>query len=335
MGKSSNASPVVFGFDFQVNATIVLLLDNIKDVKMVRMEGVSEDIELTMNDGKKIMAQAKATVKGSSDFSHTRDKLSDAIRTLSSADSKAVEQLLLITNSANPLNEDTSKQFFYGPPSIVGYNDLSDKAQKIIDDIVEKLAVDFNKNKFQIYYFMFETNNHQTRYKVIKEKIRDFINQLGLGQVLSETELMQIWQNDVFHNGSQTDTTIKLSKKEVIWPIIVLTLGKQMPSEYIEDYDQGLINEVSSQYKYLINTITEKYDFITQILSDFNNSSNNSLSVKKNVQNFIQEKWKDYTSAFSLETLNEEVQEAVTKVILAKVLQRRYLINTISSEVSL
>lgn len=72
MAKSSNASPEMFGFDFQVNATIVLLLDNIKNVKTVRMEGASEDIELTMNDGKHIMAQAKATVKGSSDSSNAR-----------------------------------------------------------------------------------------------------------------------------------------------------------------------------------------------------------------------------------------------------------------------
>ena len=47
MAKGSNASPEVFGFDFQVNATIFLLLDNIREVKTVRMEGASEDIELT------------------------------------------------------------------------------------------------------------------------------------------------------------------------------------------------------------------------------------------------------------------------------------------------
>ena len=41
MDKNSNASPEVFGFDFQVNATIFLLLDNIKEVKAVRMEGAS------------------------------------------------------------------------------------------------------------------------------------------------------------------------------------------------------------------------------------------------------------------------------------------------------
>ena len=74
MAKSSNASPEVFGFDFQVNATIFLLLDNIKVIKTVRMEGASEDIELTMNDGNQIMAQAKGVVKGSSDFSHVRSK---------------------------------------------------------------------------------------------------------------------------------------------------------------------------------------------------------------------------------------------------------------------
>ena len=334
MAKGSNASPEVFGFDFQVNATIFLLLDNIRDVKTVRMEGASEDIELTMNDGKQIMAQAKGIVKGSSDFSNVRRNLQKAIGTLSSADDKSVEELILITNSKNPLNEDTSKGFFYGPPAVVGYNDLSNEAKKVIDDIVERLDVPFDKNKFQIYYFMFETDNLKTRYAVIEEKIRDFINQLNLGQILSATELMQVWQNDLFHNGAQTDTAIKLNKKEVVWPVIVLTLDKHIPSEYIEEYDQGLINEVTTQYSYLINSITERYDLITKILFDYK-SSNHTLSMKERTRTFIKDKWRDYISVFSLESLDAEVQEAVTKIILAKVIQQRYLINNISREVSL
>lgn len=181
MDKNSNASPEVFGFDFQVNATIFLLLDNIKEVKAVRMEGASEDIELTMKSGNQIMAQAKGIVKGSSDFSNVRRNLKKAIKTLSSADSKSVEQLILITNSKNPLNENSSKSFFYGPPVAVGYNDLSDDAKKVIDNIVERLDVQFEKSKFQIYYFMFETDNLRTRYAIIEEKVKDFINQLNLG----------------------------------------------------------------------------------------------------------------------------------------------------------
>ena len=205
MANNSNASPEIFGFDFQVNATIFLMLDNIKEVKAVRMEGASEDIELTMNNGKRIMAQAKGIVKGSSDFSNVRRNLKKAIGTLSAADDKSVEQLILITNSKNPLKEDTSKGFFYGPPVEIGYNDLSDEAKKVIDNVIESLGVSFDTGKFRICYFMFETDNLRTRYVVIEEKIKDFINQLNLGQAISAMELMQVWQNDLFHNGSQTN----------------------------------------------------------------------------------------------------------------------------------
>ena len=334
MANNTNASPEVFGFDFQVNATIFLLLDNIKELKAIRMEGASEDIELTMNNGSQIMAQAKGIVKGSYDFSNVRRNLKKAIETLSSADNKSVEQLILITNSKNPLNEDTSKSFFYGPPVTVGYNNLSDEAKKVIDNIVDKINGHFDTNKFRICYFMFETDNSRTRYAVIEEKVKDFINQLNLGQVLSSIELMRVWQNDLFHNGSKTDTTIKLSKEEIVWPVIVLTLGKQLPSEYIEDYDQGIIDEVTSQYSYIINTISEQYSLITKIIFDYN-SSNCDLSMKERIRKFVANKWTDYISVFSFESLNKEVQEAVIKVILAKVIQQRYLIDNVSRGVSL
>ena len=162
----------------------------------------------------------------------------------------------------------------------------------------------------------------------------DFINQLNLGQVLSCTELMRVWQNDLFQNGSKTDTTIKLSKEEIVWPVIVLALGKQLPSEYIEDYDQGFIDEITAQYSYIINTISEQYSLITKIIFDYN-SSNCDLSMKERIRKFVANKWTDYISVFSFESLNKEVQEAVIKVILAKVIQQRYLIDNVSRGVSL
>ena len=119
---------------------------------------------------------------------------------------------------------------------------------------------------FLLIRVSFEFVNLRTRYVVIEEKIRDFINQLNLGQAISAIELMRVWQNDFFHNGSQTNITIKLSKKEIVWPVIVLVLGKQLPAECIEDYDQGFVNEITTPYSYLINTISEQYDFITKIL---------------------------------------------------------------------
>lgn len=160
MSGSSNASPEVFGFDFQVNATIFLLLDNIEELQSVRMEGATEDIELSLNNNKQIMAQAKSVVKGSTDFSNVRSKLKKAIETLSAADGNSIEQLILITNSKNPLNDEFSKGYFYGLPTRIGYDDLPKESQAIIDEIADKIDKPLDKHKFRIYYFMFETDNN-------------------------------------------------------------------------------------------------------------------------------------------------------------------------------
>ena len=83
--KKRNASFSAFGWDFQVNAAIVLMLENIEEVDKVRVEGATEDIELTLTSGKKIYSQAKSVVNASNDFSNVRGKMSDALESLADA----------------------------------------------------------------------------------------------------------------------------------------------------------------------------------------------------------------------------------------------------------
>ena len=45
-----NASASAFGWDFQANSAILLMLENIKDAKRVRVEGADEDIEITLQN---------------------------------------------------------------------------------------------------------------------------------------------------------------------------------------------------------------------------------------------------------------------------------------------
>lgn len=51
--SSRNASPSAFGWDFQVNSALLLMLENIKEAKRVRVEGADEDIEITLQDQSK------------------------------------------------------------------------------------------------------------------------------------------------------------------------------------------------------------------------------------------------------------------------------------------
>lgn len=68
MGKRS-ADSVMFGFDFQVNAAIVLMLEDIKGLRSIRLEGDYEDIELSYDNGEYVLAQAKSITDPINDFS--------------------------------------------------------------------------------------------------------------------------------------------------------------------------------------------------------------------------------------------------------------------------
>ena len=103
--KSSNASATAFGWDFQSNAAIMIMLKNMKEASAVRVEGATEDIEVTLNNGKMIFSQAKSVFKPD-DYSNVTIKLQDGLNTLNQASkSPCAEQLIYVTNSPNPFNE--------------------------------------------------------------------------------------------------------------------------------------------------------------------------------------------------------------------------------------
>lgn len=72
------------------------MLERIKELRSVRLEGNEEDIELTLENGKKILAQAKAVEKSSSDFSHVRENLKKALISLSEGAQRVDAQELMI-----------------------------------------------------------------------------------------------------------------------------------------------------------------------------------------------------------------------------------------------
>ena len=89
MGKR-NASPTAFGWDFQCNAAILLMLENIKDADKVRVEGADEDIEITLSDNTKIYSQVKS-VNRPDDYANVNTKLKEALETLNDACSSGNE----------------------------------------------------------------------------------------------------------------------------------------------------------------------------------------------------------------------------------------------------
>ena len=328
MGRSRRADAVVFGFDFQVNAAIILFIENVKNVKTLRLEGNYEDIEIEMDNGEYILAQAKAAQRASDDFANVRANMKKAITTLSEGSHKTkVKELIMVTNSPNPFNDD-SKSAFYGPSKRF-YKDLPKSAKIIVDGYLKGLKKPLDEEKFKVQVIPFETDEDDERYKVIMQCINDFVGELNTNTAGLGRKLLDVWHRQVFDNGGKHTVSIKLNKKEIVWPILVkVTEDNSLDEEFRSQFDIGLLEEVRNRYADTIENHCERCDHFIKILSGFNSFQSTKKPIEK-INDFIEKKWNDYSDEFSSEVIEDEVKEAITKFVIYKVLRQRYIINRV------
>lgn len=335
--KNRRANAVLFGFDFQRNAAIILMLENIKELRSVRLEGNEEDIELTLENGRKILAQAKAVEKSSTDFSHVRENIKKALVSLSEGAQKTDPQrLIFITNSPNPFNDTDSRGVFGGLPTRRSFSDLPPTAQEIVQKYLSDINNPLDLQKFTVQVFPFETDDDTERYKAVTQTVNDFIGSLnvnasyGLGKWL-----LQVWHNDIFINGSKRDASIQLDKKDIIWPILVYETDiNRCDDDFLNQFDIGVYDEVVRLYGSTIDSCCERIEFFTKILYDYTQF----LSTKKQMekcQEFIDLSWENYKSEFFSEGIDDETLEALTKIVLYNVIRRRITIDKVRQGVNL
>ena len=330
------ANSVMFGFDFQSNAAIVLMIENMAELKTVRIEG-EEDIEIRLNDGTYILAQAKSVVKASTDFGNVRAKSEAAMKSLSeSAQKVSAKQLIYITNSPDPFKDEASRPMFYGK-SRVKFEVLPDTTKEIISQWLSAIEKPLDKDLLTIQVIPFETDDDEQRYKVIVNKISEFIGALDLHEPLYglHKKLHSVWQDMFDKNGSKSDRDIRLSKKDVVWPVIVFVTSKGLYYDDVERYadiDEGEFEEIRSRYGDLIEDTCERFDIVVKAITDYGEKRQ---SGRDSIERFVKEYWADYVRDFGLDGVEEPLKSSLTKVILHSVLKKKIAINKIKQSVNL
>lgn len=335
VAKSRRANAVMFGFDFQVNAAIVLMLENIEDLKALRLEGNFEDIELELDNGKYILAQAKAVEKSSFDFTNVRKNLHKSLISLSEGSQKVdAQKLILITNSPNPLNEEASRSIFWGDAHR-DFQSLLESSQELINGYLNKMSQPLDTDKFMIQVLPFETDNDTERYKVVRQVVEDFIGDLNLNISGLGKRLLSIWHNEVFKNGTKKDPTIQLKKKDIVWPLMVIaTEVTHFDDSFGDIFDSSVYDEIVRQYKELIDSCCERCEFFIKVLCDYNAYQTTKRPSEK-CKDFVMNKWEDYLPEFELDGIDEEVQMGLIQIILYKIVRNRIVIQNIKKGVQL
>ena len=259
-----------------------------------------------------------------------------ALSSLSDGASKCdARQVIFITNSPNPFNDDQSKSVFWGPAKRQ-YSTLPPSAKKIVDDYLAQIEEPLNTNNFSVQVIPFETDDEDERYKAVLQVINDFIGSInanlsaGLGK-----RLFAVWHEDIFINGTKKDKGISLNKKDLIWPIIVLETDVSRSDDYfVEQFDPAIYDEVVRLYGDIINSCCERMEFYSKVIFDYNIFKGSPQQNKK-CQEFVNSMWETYKEEFSINGIDDETLEALTKIILYNIVRRRITIDKIKQGANL
>lgn len=330
---STNASASAFGWDFQINAAIILLLDNIKAAEQIRVEGKTEDIEITLENNRKLYSQAKSVID-SDNYKNVSQKLADALTTLNTAaQDPNCENLIYVTNSPNPLNDTKTMGTFYGHTR-KEFKDLPQNCKKkIFDTISKKSLTSFDVNKLSIHVFPFFTDDREERYKEVRSAISWFLHNIDADLSSITMDIMDIWQNEFFENCTDKDHLITIKKSEFIWPIIVIKSRIGSSDDCFDEIDESEWDELKRKYKRLIDNRVDRFQFAVRILADYQDYKPDNSKDK--LKSFIANKWEDYKNEFSNCGLSDVIIEPLIKIIICKILKNKYTINEVRKKVGL
>lgn len=326
--QGRNASSSLLGWDFQINAAIIIMLDNIKDMKQIRVEGGNEDIELTLADNSKIYAQAKH-VSQPDDYRNVERNLKKSIETLNDdAKNKDGAIFTYVTNSPNPFNNQQIMSFFTQKTHLY-YNELPQTAKNNINKIIKEGDYkEIDLDKFDIRVIPFYGSDENNRYKEIKKSIDEFLNNIGVQLFGVSGQVMNVWQKYYFQNASDLQLDKKISKEEIMWPIIVITMEKSSINDYKNDYSDEEIEEVLEKYNEVINFSTTKYELISNVLLDYKKS-------KLNKNNYINTNWNKFSDIVCVIDDNDFNKELLTKIIMHRIIFKSDYISNIKKNLNL
>ncbi len=177
----------------------------------------------------------------------------------------------------------------------------------------------------------FHGHSEDERYKVLQSLTERFLNELGVERV-SIGQILSLWQHSFTVNASQRTTAI--TKESMVWPIIAVLCEVHETDTGLEDYDTSDVAEILQKYRAVINNNSERFEFVSKVLSDFNDFYP-AMRSRERVERFISEKWEQYKSDFDLKSTDSATEEVIIRLTISNVLKSRRVIAEIKGKVKL
>lgn len=320
--NSTQASATIFGFQFQINAAIYLMLKHFSDFDQIKVEGSQEDIELFLHDNKKIYAQAKSKEFPTKDNKGHSEKLKDALRTLSNVDDRGNYDLMYISNlEENPLNSGTKE---FDGISFFKYDELKEESKKKIDKQISNENYNIDTSRLIIAKIPFYGDDWEQRHKEISKKMSEFVSNISPSLSSFTNRIITIWEEEFLHNASVKSPKITINKENVVWGLVVCKLQLDDVKKFDEklEIEETDFLEAIDEYEKIIDIKSSTfldYNKIISLYSQYKLKSDKSVSIYEFIQG---NKDEIFNLIFPDKNKDDIVLQACTKIIAKEIILR-------------
>ena len=320
--NSTQASATIFGFQFQINAAIYLMLKHFSDFDQIKVEGSQEDIELFLHDNKKIYAQAKSKEFPTKDNKGHSEKLKDALRTLSNVDDRGNYNLMYISNlEENPLNSGTKE---FDGISFLKYDELKEESKKKIDSQISNENYNIDTSRLIIAKIPFYGDDWEQRHKEISKKMSEFVSDVSPSLSSFANRIITIWEEEFLHNASVKSPKITINKENVVWGLVVCKLQLDDVKKFDEklEIEETDFLEAIDEYEKIIDIKSSTfldYNKIISLYSQYKLKSDKSVSIYEFIQG---NKDEIFNLIFPDKNKDDIVLQACAKIITKEIILR-------------
>ena len=320
-----NASASAFGWQFQINIAIYLMIKYFGKFKEMKIERDKEDIEISLDNSKKIYAQAKSKQNiNDGDTSSYSTKLRKALESLSDVNDNDSESLIYISNlEPNPLNSGTNE---FELVSFFKYNELSLASKEKIDIQLNQLQKNINRDKLIIAKVPFFGEDKETKQKYIIAKIENFLTFISSDLLPYKNRFLQMLESEALHNATQNNMKLKFKKEDVLWRLLILKLGDGNSIKFDEsmEIEEETFFEALDTYDRIINYKEADFDVYNKISNLIMKAKIENKEIRSN-QFVIKYENEIYDIVFknNKDSNMETIEKACSKIIAKKIFIRK------------
>lgn len=365
-GIDNDSSASSFGWNFQSNAAIFLAfnycMDGLKDIKV---ESSFQDIDITMNNNHKILAQAKSTTDYSK-YRKDKQRVYDAFTSLAVSQAKYNDGTFIYITNIPGFFDDEYDLFLN---KVYKYENLPESIKIQIDNLFKEMMASVNKcivkasSEKQKVKYMFELeclkkfefskmafcvvgsfigNDESNRYSNVLKAIEEFLsNNLKLGDAMVsriKKRILEFMQNKFQHNSTIKDDEnifVSMKRKEIMWPIVAFVVDvEQEIDEKIKrictfHVDQSFINEFEDKKSKIDLIRYEKFEFTSKILFDYGEYLKEQDISSDYEIDFVKCYYKYYLKEFEIYGFDKDMTEFMTKWFIYLIVLKNKQVATI------